>query len=349
MAIAIALLPVTVFLLILVLNDSFKLVPVSMLVRALLAGALAAGLAALLHAWLFDVTGLDVESFSRYVAPLTEECLKATFLLYPLRRRKVGFLVDAAIVGFAVGTGFAVVENATYLGSLGDRTIWLWIARGFGTAFLHAMTAAIVAISAKALMDRWPRAGLVTMLPGLAGAIVLHSIYNHAAVSPVLAAALLMLVLPLIVLTIFSRSEEATREWVGDGMDLDVELLALITSPHFGTTRLGRYLTELKERFEGPVLADMFCLLQVELELSIRAKGMLMAREEGLDVPVDDSLRAQLAEREYLMRSIGHTGLVALRPVQPSNDRDEWLQYVLREAGRGGHWWRRWSRRLRSS
>jgi len=348
LAIGIALLPVTVFLLVLILNDSFKLVPLPMLLRALAAGAIAAGLASILHAWLFDLTGLGVAPFSRYVAPVTEEVLKASFLLYPLRRRQIGFLVDAAIVGFAVGTGFAVVENATYLGTLGDRTIWIWIARGFGTAVLHAMTTAVVAISAKALIDRWPRYGLLGVLPGLAAAIFLHSLYNHAAVSPVLAAAILMLMLPLVVLAIFARSERATREWVGDGMDLDVELLSLVTSPHFGTTRLGRYLTELKERFEGPVLADMFCLLQVELELSIRAKGMLMAREEGLDVPVDDSLRAQLAERTYLMRSIGHTGLVALRPVQPSNDRDEWLQYLLREAGRDHRWWRRWLPRMLS-
>jgi hypothetical protein len=198
-----------------------------------------------------------------------------------------------------------------------------------------------VAISAKALIDRWPRYGLANILPGLAAAIALHSAYNHAAVSPVLSAAVLMLVLPLVVLTVFSRSEKATREWVGDGMDLDVELLALVTSPHFGTTRLGRYLEELRARFDGPIVADMFCLLQLELELSIRAKGMLMAREEGLEIPVDEAVRAQLTERDYLKRSIGHTGLVALRPVQPTNDRDEYLQYLLKAAGRPRRRWRR--------
>jgi hypothetical protein len=233
------------------------------------------------------------------------------------------------------------VENATYLGTLENRTIWLWLVRGFGTAILHATTTATVAIAAKAMIDRWPRYGLVNIVPGLLAAIALHSAYNHAAVSPVLSAALLMLVLPLVVLTVFSQSEKATREWVGDGMDLDVELLALVTSPHFGTTRLGRYLNELRARFDGPIVADMFCLMQLELELSIRAKGMLMAREEGLEIPMDDSVRAQLTERDYLKRSIGHTGLVALRPVQPTNDRDEWLQYLLKEAGRPRRWWRR--------
>ncbi len=155
-----------------------------------------------------------------------------------------------------------------------------------------------------------------------------------ALVSPLLAAAVLLFVVPLVVLAVFERSERLTREWVGDGMDLDVELLALMRSSEFGGTRLGRYLAQLQSRFPGPVVADMFCLLQLELELAIRAKGMLMAREAGLDVPVDDELRASLAERAYLHRAIGPTGLLALRPLQVTGDRDEWHQYLLRHAGK---------------
>ena len=76
----------------------------------------------------------------------------------------------------------------------------------------------------------------------------------------------------------------------------------------------------------------MFCLLRLELELGIRAKGMLMAREAGLEVPVDESLLAQLDEVAYLRRSIGRTGLIALHPLQMTNDRDEWHRYLLERA-----------------
>jgi len=137
-----------------------------------------------------------------------------------------------------------------------------------------------------------------------------------------------------VVAAVFERSERLTREWVGDGLDLDVELLALIRSSHFGETRLGRYLAELQSRFPGPVVADMFCLLRLELELGIRAKGMLMAREAGFEVPIDDDIRASLAERAYLHRAIGPTGLMALRPLQVTSDRDEWHRYLLRHAGK---------------
>jgi RsiW-degrading membrane proteinase PrsW (M82 family) len=334
--ILIALLPVTAFLILLLLFDSFKLVSTSLLIRALAAGAGAAVTAALIHRQLLAADAVSPLVLSRYVAPVTEETLKALFLIYPLRRRYIGFLVDAAIIGFAIGTGFALVENLEYLHDLPDRQVWLWVARGFGTALLHAMTTAIVAIAAKSLSDRFPSRGPLVLLPGLAVAIVLHSAFNHLLVSPLLSATLLLLFLPLIVLAVFGRSERATREWVGDGLDLDVELLNLVTSSFFGATRLGRYLEELKARFPGPVVADMFCLLQLDLELSIRAKGMLMAREQGLEVPVDDDLRARLDERGYLHRTIGPTGLLALRPLQVTNDRDDWLRYLLNEAGRRG-------------
>jgi hypothetical protein len=131
------------------------------------------------------------------------------------------------------------------------------------------------------------------------------------------------------VLFVFHRSEKKTREWVGDGLDLDVELLALVRSPVFGATRFGRYLEELRERFPGPVVADMFCLLQLDLELAIRAKGLLMAREAGIELPPDENLRSQLAEREYLEHAIGQTGMLALRPLQVTSDRDNWHQYLL--------------------
>ena len=41
--------------------------------------------------------------------------LKALIVVVLIRTHRIGFLVDAAILGFAVGTGFALVENLYYL------------------------------------------------------------------------------------------------------------------------------------------------------------------------------------------------------------------------------------------
>jgi len=269
------------------------------------------------------------------IAPVVEELLKLLFVVYAVRFRRVGFPVDAAIVGFAVGTGFAVVENAYYLIALPSAGTLLWLVRGFGAAILHGATTAIAAIAAQTLAARRPGQALQVFVPGALAAIALHAVYNQFVLPPLVATLLLIAVLPPLVLVTFNRSEHSTREWMSAGLDLDVELLKLVLSEDFGQTRLGAYLQELRSRFPGPVVADMFCLMRVELELGIRAKGMLMAREAGLDVPFDDELAAGLAEVRYLEKAIGPTGLMALTPLQVSSDRDAWHKFLLHEQ-RGG-------------
>ncbi len=334
LAVPLALAPVTVFLGVLLLLDSFKLVPRRTLLRALAGGALAAVSGAALHTRLVDRLGVDPRPFSRYVAPITEETLKTACLLLFVRRHHVGFLVDAGILGFAVGTGFALVENLAYLRALPHGDTLVWVVRGFGTAFLHGATTSLVSVSAKSIRDQSPQLGVLSVLPGWSIAVILHSAFNHAVVSPVIAAAVLLSVLPLAAMAVFQRSEAATREWIGTGMDRDVELLKLVTSQEFGRTRLGAYLRELTSRFPGPVVADMFCLLRIQLELAIRARGVLMAHEAGLELPADEQTRARLDELRFLERSIGPTGLLALRPLRASDARSAWHRYLLGHTSR---------------
>ncbi|HZA33580.1 MAG TPA: hypothetical protein VE505_01570, partial [Vicinamibacterales bacterium] len=93
------------------------------------------------------------------------------------------------------------------------------------------------------------------------------------------------------------------------------------------------YLKELRAHFPGPIVADMFCLLRLELELSVQAKAMLMVREVGLDMRADEDLTACLAELQYLQAGIGRTGMLALKPLQVTSHRDQWHKYLLAQAG----------------
>jgi protease PrsW len=328
-----ALLPVIVFLAILLLMDSFKLVPFGVVLASVAAGAVAAVVALGLEAWLVAPGLLTHWANSRYVSPVIEESLKGFYIAFMLRQRRLGFLVDAALVGFAVGTGFALIENPFYLQRYHDTRLILSLLRGFGPAVLHGALSATFAMMAKSLTDRHPGRGMVMLLPGLGIAIVLHSLYNHFALPPLLAICVLLVALPAVMTTMFERSERATREWVAEGLDLDVELLNLVTSRAFQHTRFGKYLKELRAHFDGAIVSDMFCLLQLELELSIRAKGMLMAREAGLEVPPDPAVKSKLEEVKYLRHSIGPTGMLALKPLRVATDRDDWHAYLLEQFG----------------
>ena len=250
MSIGIALVPVLLLLLLLQLMDSFKLVRPGSVLVAIGAGAAAAVLLLPFHDWLIDVLGLSVRSFSRYISPVTEETLKGLFIVFLLWRRRVGFLVDAAVLGFGVGAGFAVIENIDYLRELPHASLTLWLVRGLGTAVLHGATTAIFAMVSKTLMDRWTDRHALALLPGLALAIVIHSGFNHVPLPPLAMTFLILLLLPVAIIIVFQRSEASTRDWVGAGLDLDVELLELVRSEHFASTRFGTYLQELRTPFQ---------------------------------------------------------------------------------------------------
>ena len=329
LSVAVSVLPVFVFLGALVLIDSYKLVALRAILLSVAAG-MAAGLAAYeVNVWLRPALDLDWDRYSRYVAPVVEESLKAAFVVYLLWRNRVGFVVDAAIHGFGVGTGFAFLENLYYLQANPDATLWTWIVRGLGTAIMHGGATSIVAMVSKALQHRSDAFRLHLVLPGLCVAVVLHSLYNHFVLQPVLATALIVLVFPSLTVAVFQQSERETKAWLGTGFDTDQELLRAVHSGQVSGTPVGRYLATLKSRFPAEAIVDMLCLLRLRAELAIRAKGVLMMREAGFDAPPDPKLKDTFEELRYLERSIGKTGLLALDPFLHARMRDRWQLNVL--------------------
>jgi len=104
----------------------------------------------------------------------------------------------------------------------------------------------------------------------------------------------------------------------------------VIRTKHWSSASpLGEYLHALKSKFKGPVVADLLCYLRLYTELALRAKGVLMMREDGFDVAVDDETRAKFDEMRYLEQSISKTGLLALHPVLHMTHKELWQLYML--------------------
>ena len=322
--------PVLCFLAVLVALDSYKLVSLKGVLATVVAGGAAAGLSYFANGTLLERLPMDFPAFTRYVAPLTEELLKAALVVLLSRTHRIGFLVDAAIVGFAVGTGFAVVENLLYLRLVPEALLGTWLVRGFGTAIMHGGATALFAVSAMAFMERpgWQRLG-APWLPGLAIAVVMHSAFNHFFVSPLASTVGIAIAFPLLLNAVFTRSEAAVGAWLGKGFDADSQMLELINSGRFGDSPVGRYLHELRDKFHGPVVADLVCYLRLYTELALRAKGILMMRENGFEVSIDDATREKFTELRYLEKNIGKTGLRALQPMLHMRQKELWQLYML--------------------
>lgn len=320
------------FLAALIFLDSYKLVTRRSILVAIGAGGLAALIAMIVNQFVLSRELIDDTIYIRYCAPLIEEAVKALYVVYLIRSKKVGFMVDAAIYGFAVGSGFALAENVYYLQSLQDINPMVWLIRGFGTAIMHGGTTAIFALMSKNYSDVHITNNLVAFLPGIATAFVIHSLFNHFILPPLISTVTILIALPLILLIVFKRSEQSARSWLGVGFDTDVQLLEVITKGEVATTRVGEYLHTLQDKFRPEVVADLLCYLRVYLELSVQAKGILLMREAGFDVPPDPATAEQFAEMKYLEQSIGKTGQLALSPFIHTSNRELWQLHMLKNA-----------------
>ena len=323
------LLPVTCFLAALVYLDSYKLVSVRWVLGVIIVGGAIAGLSYFIHTTLLDVLNMQFSSYTRYVSPAIEEALKGAVIVMLIRHNRIGFLVDAAIFGFAVGAGFAMIENLYFLQILPDSHIVVWIVRGFGTAIMHGGAAAIFAVACRALLRQRKTMGPIVLLPGFIVATIIHSIFNHFFFSPVLNTAGILIVLPMLLSAVFAQSEKSVVEWLDIGFDADTELLNLINSGEFSNSNIGTYLHSLKEKFRGEIVADLLCYLRLHVELSIRAKGLLMMRESGFENKTGAETRAKLEEMKYLESSIGATGKLAIKPFLSMSRKDLWQFYML--------------------
>ena len=324
-------LPVLVFLFTLELIDTYKLLTLRRVLQSVAVGCVVAVICYGINTAIYATGLLPPAIWARSGAPVIEEIAKAFYVGWLLRINRVGFMVDTAISGFAVGAGFAVLENLTYIPDLSSSGLIAIAIRGLGTAMMHGGATAIFGTVSANLSEIRGSRSLLSFLPGLAMAITIHELYNQPLWRPVIAAAVVLVTLPALIAFIFWRSEKALEKWLGTKLDKDIDLLQMIATGTFSESPAGKYLRSLENTFTPVILGDMLSFLHLSLELSARAKGDLLRREMGFPVEPDPELAAQLNELKFLESHIGRAGKMALGPLLGQSQRDVWELRQLAE------------------
>jgi len=184
--------PTVVYVLILWWLDRYEKEPVWLLTLAFLWGALPGILVALLleFAWRWSLGAMGNGSGSLIeaggIAPLVEEGVKGLGLLaiFQLYRAEFDDALDGIIYGGIVGLGFALTENALYLGNgllhggLASFGL-LWVLRVVVFGLNHALFTAATGVGlglarlARGGWQKWLAPGL-----GFATAVALHATHN---------------------------------------------------------------------------------------------------------------------------------------------------------------------------
>ena len=209
---------------------------------------------------------------------------------------------------------------------------------------MHGGTTAVFAIITKNISDRRNEFKLSHLLPGLLFVILyhlfpglilaigIHSFFNHFLLAPVILTLLQLLILPLVIIYVFYRSEKILKNWLESGLDTDVELLEQINEGKLSESHIGQYLTSLQNSFSPEVIVDMIAYIRNHIELAIEAKGVLLLKQAGVPVTIDEDTRAKFAELKYLEKSIGQTGKLAISPILHTSTHDLWQLYMLEQS-----------------
>jgi RsiW-degrading membrane proteinase PrsW (M82 family) len=310
----IAFVPVVLFLAALLYFDSYKLVSFYETALTLAAGAAMCIVGYWLNAAVLSTTAIDFHTYSEYLAPVVEETIKAAVVMWLLASNRIGFMIDAAIMGFAVGTGFALVENVYYVYSFPEANIGVWIVRGFGTAIMHGGATALFGIVSQTLTEDTLRFNPLRYLPGLAAAIGLHILYNHFFDTPLIGALSVLLLLPAALYFVFRKDENKVHSWLLHDYQSHLHILEEIRTGKYHNSEAGRFITSMSRRFSPEHAALIFDYIRVHTELALRADKLDLARASGKPLPVEQADRDKFHKLHELERKIGNTAMLALWP-----------------------------------
>jgi protease PrsW len=336
--------PVAVCLAVFRAVDVFQLVPLAEVVELLTAGAVVCIVCYFVAGGLIDEFPMRRGVYSQDVAPVLEEVMKALVIVILFAINRVGYLIDAAIAGFAVGGGFALAENMFYLHQFTDADLGVWLVRGFGTAIMHGGATAVLAVVSQVLFAPRLRMSVdrfhfnpALFLPGLLGAIALHAVFNQFTRTPLAAMAVVLIAVPISILVIFAIGERYAHRRLTSEETAHEKLLADIDSGAFAESSGGQAIQRLAERL-GPALApSILDYVRTHTELVVKAEEELLALEAHEAMSRERRLRDQFRHLRELERQLGRSAVMAVRQHLQFSRNDLWEMHELEEhaASRG--------------
>jgi protease PrsW len=290
--------------------DSFQMVRLRDLAKTLLAGAVISLIGFFVNGRSLDALPIAFTDYSRYVAPVVEECLKAAFIAWLILRGRTGFTIDAAIQGAALGVGFAVCENAYYLWFVEKANLGVWIVRGFGTALMHAGATAVFAVLGHAFVAGRNRGRLIALVPGLVGAILIHGAYNQLPDRPLLAMTCALVVCPLLLLAAEYIGTRTADRRLRQAYDSHIHMYAEFDS---GAGETGRLVRALTSRLDPQRAQDVLAYVKLHLGLLAEAEGRLLEMEQGRAPSPDPTLEARFTQLQAAEKTFGRSLLRSIR------------------------------------
>lgn len=273
----------------------------------------------------------DYNIITTLVAPIAEEILKSLILVYIVRRPEFTYFVDGAIYGFAAGTGFAVIENLSYLSGGGaDTSLLVALSRVFSTSLMHGSASALVGIALGRLRFGHGNKRLLSVLLGWASAMTVHLIFNNLVRQQDAMLTLVLLVViglsgvGLVAVFIFWGLAEE-RRWLHDTLKSSVGVSREESSVVQKMEDLSTLLAPIGQHFGEEKRKLVEQLLHLEAQFGLKIKTQSLTPDPKLRESLGTQIITMKQQIEQLQRRIGLSCMTLVRMIIP-NDAISMLQ-----------------------
>ncbi len=268
---------------------------------------------------------------ARYIAPVTEEILKALFLIYLVRKRDFTYFVDGAIYGFAIGIGFAVFENYEYIGAHVDAGLGIAIGRVLSANLMHATTSALVGVGLGMSRFRhsfWP---IVYLVGGLVLGMGIHSGFNHLSTDMGISEGLRLIFSAVLgfagaglVAFVIQRGLAEEKQWIEEKLGMADRVTGQEAAVVHHLNDLQDILAPLAEKFGDEKASQIENFLTMQARLGILRKTLDKLNDDKMKAAVGkqmDDLRGQM---DVARREVGSYCMLYLRNIFPPDSSPLW-------------------------
>ncbi len=273
-------------------------------------------------------------------APIIEEILKSSVLIYLVRRPSFTYFVDGAIYGFAAGTAFAVLENVLYLSRAGaGEALFVALGRALSTSLMHGSASALVGIALGGLRYGRGPIRFLSLFLGWAAAMSLHVAFNNS-LSRVPGSFSIMIAIVLglggvgMVAAFIFWGLRQERRWLKDTLGLGVGVSSQESAVVQQMSDLDVLLAPIGERFGEAKRKQVESFLKLQAQLGIKRKQQEMTQNEKQRQDLGNQVAALQKEMDGLRRDVGVYCMSYVRSILPPETEPIWSRLGENLAGK---------------
>jgi RsiW-degrading membrane proteinase PrsW (M82 family) len=276
---------------------------------------------------------LSSEQIALGLAPLSEEALKGFLLVWLAQNGRLSYSTEGTTYGFAIGTGFAILENGLYITTHPEAALSVALSRVLSVSVMHASTTALLgtivgtyALQPTRLQRRWA-------LLAWALASLIHGGFNFLALR-LSGQAVLLAGMGVGLLSLAAVVWQIRASVRLDSRSIRRELLDSLSSGELAATLQPRHLADHLEA-EAPALGQermqrVYQYARLQAQRGLLRQSLLTAQHGTARPLLERDLARVEQQLDVLRRGMGLYTWLWLRSVLPSSEAELW-SHLARE------------------